>query len=60
VHSKLTATTKRHSGAIFEVEVTDNMNNMKYSVYPTCSCCTHKKGNLTVSYALSTYRKLRS
>lgn len=36
VHSKSTAITKCHSGAIFEVEVTDNINNMKYSVYLTC------------------------
>jgi hypothetical protein len=57
VHSKSTAITKCHSGAIFEVEATDNM---KYSVYPTFLCCTHKKSNLTVSYALSIYRKLRT
>lgn len=36
VHSKSTAITKCHSGAIFKMEVTDNINSMKYSVYPTC------------------------
>lgn len=35
-HSKSTAITKCHYDAIFKVEVTDNMNNMKYSIYPTC------------------------
>ena len=34
--SKLTAITKCLSCAIVEVEVTDNMNDMKYSVYHAC------------------------
>lgn len=55
-HSKSTAITKCHSGDIFEVEVTDNMYNMKYSVYPTCQHCTQKKSNLTVTYTVSIYR----
>lgn len=43
VPSKPTAITKCHFGAIFKVEVTDNMNYMKYSVDHTCECCTHKR-----------------